>query len=39
MNEADKKRLGEGLADLVRFADQYEGMPGILENVEQNDAN
>lgn len=39
MNEAEKKRLGEGLADLVRFADKYEGMPGILENVENNNDN
>ena len=39
MNDLEKQRLGEGLADLVRFTDNYEGMPGILENVEKNDAN
>lgn len=39
MNEAEKRRLGDGLADLLRFADKYEGMPGILENVEKKDAN
>lgn len=34
MNEEEKKKLGEGLADLVRFVDKYEGMPAILKNVE-----